>query len=99
MKLLNVMWTTVKYGPGFRSVCSAYEIPGVSLCSNIDQFCNSIQIVKLYCATNIHRNDKEHTNTWKNNVDICVAVVESIRLMALVHLHWWNTSIMGIRMN
>jgi len=43
----------------------------------------------------IHRNDKENIITWKKYDDIYVAVVESIRLMALVDLLWWNTSIKG----
>jgi len=35
----------------------------------------------------------------KEDEDIYMAVVESIRFMAQIHLFWWNTSCWDIRIN
>jgi len=42
----------------------------------------------------MHRSDMEHANTthMKEDEDVYMAVVESIRLMTQIHLLWWNTS-------
>jgi len=49
--------------------------------------CNVFTPTRNAIDLSVHRNDKEHTNTRMK------------RLMALMLLRWWNTSIKGMRMN
>jgi len=49
--------------------------------------CHTFTPTRNAVDLSMHDSKKEHTGTWKNTM------IESIRLMALTRLRWWNTSI------
>lgn len=58
-----------------------------------------ILLYNVFCPTrnaltlNMHRNDKEHKNTWMDSKIYTWKKKKSIRLMALINSLWWNTSV------